>query len=209
MYDRILFLNQLFILLNNIVALILFTIMTTFPTIETSRLILKLISSEEMFRIFNSLPQEEVMKILGHRTVADYEKEYAKHLGGYSTYNRKFIMFFLIDKQSGLIIGRCGIHNWNKDHRRAEIGYHMEDESFKQKGLMSEAVKAVIAYAFRELNLNRLEAMAGVDNVPSLRIIEKNGFTKEGRLRQHVVAGEHFQDSFTFSILASEYYENI
>ena len=74
---------------------------------------------------------------------------------------------------------------------------------------MSEAVKAVIHYVFRELNLNRLEAMAGVDNVPSLRIIEKNGFTKEGRLRQHVVAGEHFQDSFTFSILASEYYENI
>lgn len=183
--------------------------MFTFPTIETPRLILKLIFSDEMFRIFNTLSKEEVMKILGHRTEADYDKEYSKHINGYSSYNRKFIMFLLADKQTGMIIGRCGIHNWNKDNHRAEIGYHIEDELYKRKGLMSEAVKAVIHYAFTELKLNRLEAMVGVDNAPSLKIIENNGFTKEGRLRQHVAEGDAFQDSFTFSILASEYYENI
>ena len=182
--------------------------MKQFPHIETARLILKLISSEEMFTIFDTLPKGEVMKILGHRTEADYEKEYLKHINGYSSYNRKFIMFFLIDKTSGLIIGRCGIHNWNKDHYRAEIGYHIEDENYKRKGLMSEAVKAVIHYAFNELKLNRLEAMVGVNNVPSLKIIENNRFTKEGQLRQHVVEGDTFQDSFVFSILSSEYIEH-
>ena len=114
-------------------------------------------------------------------------------------------MFLLADKKSEQIIGRCGLHNWNEEHRRAEIGYVMNDEEFKRKGLMSEAVAAILEFGFTQLNLNRIDAMVGAGNTASLRIIEKSGFVKEGVLRQHVLLAGKFEDSILYSKLLSEH----
>jgi ribosomal-protein-alanine N-acetyltransferase len=108
-----------------------------FQTIETSRLILKGLSPDDMKYIFKNLTEPRIKEILGHRSEEAYLKEENKHKNGYSSYNRSFKLFLLIDKESGLIIGRCGLHNWNVGHNRAEIGYVMEDDSFKRKGIMS------------------------------------------------------------------------
>ncbi len=176
-----------------------------FKLIETNRLLLKGLSPEDMTEIFerNSTPQ--IKTILGHRSEADYEKEYQKYKNGYSSYNRSFMLFLLEDKVSGKIIGRCGLHNWNADHRRAEIGYSMEDETFKKQGLMSEAVEAVIDYGFKLMNLNRIEALVASYNTASLRLLEKNGFIKEGILRNHYYVNGVFEDSVMFSKLREEY----
>ena len=70
---------------------------------------------------------------------------------------------------------------------------------------MSEAVEAILEYGFKVLNLNRIEAMVGLDNVPSLRILEKNGFKEEGRLREHVRGAGGFSDTLLLSVLSKEY----
>lgn len=178
---------------------------TELKNIATARLLLKVIPFDEIARLFDTRPKAEVMAILGHKSEDEYQKELEKHLNGYSSYNRRFVMFLLMDKESGKIIGRCGLHNWNHDHLRAEIGYVMNDEAFKRKGLMSEAVAAVLEFGFTQLNLNRIDAMVGAGNAASLRIIEKSGFVKEGILRQHVLIDGKFEDSILFSKLAGEY----
>jgi len=81
----------------------------------------------------------------------------------------------------------------------------MEEEDYKRKGLMSEAVKTIIEYGFKELKLNRLEALVGKNNTASLRIIEKNNFVKEGVLKQHYYLNNGFEDSIVFSLLAEDY----
>lgn len=176
-----------------------------FIQLETDRLLLKGVSSEHMKYIFNNHSKSEIMEILALRTEESYAKEEFKHKNGYSSYNRLFILFMLIHKESGNMIGRCGLHNWNPEHKRAEIGYVMEDESFKRQGLMSETVKAVIDYGFSELALNRIEALIGIDNVASLKIAEKFNFTQEGVLRKHYYIGGKFVDSVVFSKLATEH----
>lgn len=176
-----------------------------FTTIETERLLLKGLSPEDMSAIFNDLPKSEIKEILGHRSEEDYQKEEYKHLNGYSSYNRSFKLFLLVHRESGLIIGRCGLHNWNQDNKRAEIGYVMHDDAFRQKGLMSEAVKAILDYGFKELNLNRIEALVGVSNIPSIKILENHNFQKEGILRQHVYVSGNFEDSILFSKLFDEH----
>lgn len=173
--------------------------------IETSRLVLKGISSDDMKYIFENLPKPEIKKILGHRSEEDYRKEENKHKKGYSSYNRRFILFLLSDKGSNNIIGRCALHNWNMEHKRAEIGYIMEDEGYKRKGFMTEAVNAIIDYGFNKMNLNRIEALVGIGNVPSLRIMEKYNFKREGVLRQHCHVSNKFEDSVLFSKLYCEY----
>ncbi|MDF3026049.1 MAG: GCN5-related N-acetyltransferase [Fluviicola sp.] len=176
-----------------------------FKQIETSRLILKGLSPEDMKTVFENYPKEKIKQILGHRSEEDYLKEENKYRNGYASYNRSFILFLLTDKASGTIIGRCGLHNWNTDHSRAEIGYSMEDESYKRLGLMSEAVEAIINYGFTQLNLNRIEALVAPNNIPSLRLIEKNNFTREGLLRKHYNVSGVFEDSVMFSKLYEEH----
>lgn len=175
-------------------------------TIETQRLVLKCISTEEMNFIFENYSKPEIKILLGHRSEEDYLKEEQKYKNGYASYNRRFRLFLLIDKSTNLIIGRCGIHNWNPDQHRAEVGYVMEDENYKQKSLMTEALKAVIKYGFNQLNLNRMEAIVGINNLPSLKLIKKYHFVQEGILRQYFYGSGKHEDAILFSKLRNEYF---
>ncbi len=181
--------------------------MINFKLIETNRLILKGLSPQDMTVLFENYPKEEIKTILGHSSEEAYQKEERKYQNGYASYNRSFLLFLLEDKASGKIIGRCGLHNWNMDHQRAEIGYSMEDEDFKQRGLMSEAVEAVIDYGFTQLKLNRIEALVASYNTASLRLLEKNGFVQEGVLRNHYLVDGIFEDSVVFSKLREEFFQ--
>ncbi len=176
-----------------------------FIVLETKRLLLKGLSPEDMTVLFENFSKTEIKKMLGHRSDEEYELEAYKQRNGYASYNRRFLLFLLSDKSTGLIIGRCGIHNWNVDHRRAEIGYNLSDENYKRKGFMTEALGAVMDYGFTQLNLHRMEALVGSTNTPSLRLMEKYGFVKEGELREHYLVGEKYEDSLVFSILQKEY----
>lgn len=176
-----------------------------FVVIETARLILKGLTPEDMQYIFDRWPKTEIKKALGHRSDDDFTKEETKVKNGYASYNRRFLLFLMEHKETGAIFGRCGLHNWNKDHQRAELGYSIEVELFKRQGYMTEAVEAVLDYGFNQLKLNRMEALVGTTNIPSLKIMEKFDFVKEGMLRQHYLT-DQFEDSFAFSKLASEYF---
>ena len=176
-----------------------------FEIIETRRLLLKGLSPADMKAIFENHTKPDIKRLLGHRSEEDFLKEENKHKNGYSSYNRSFMLFLVTDKASGSIIGRCGLHNWNIEHRRAEIGYAIEEERFKRKGLMTEAVSTIIDYGFSKMNLNRIEALVGIGNTPSLKLMTKYKFKKEGILRQHYNTCNTYEDSVLFSILYNEY----
>ncbi len=173
--------------------------------LETKRLLLNGLTPSDMNTIFENLPKEEIMKLLGHRSDEAFQKEAHKQKNGYASYNRQFVLFLLLEKNTGIIIGRCGLHNWSTEHKRAEIGYHLEEDKFKQKGFMTEAVEAILNYGFEKMELHRIEALVGTENIPSLKIMEHFGFIKEGLLREHWLTGDQFGDTVVFSKLKSEF----
>ncbi|MFN8280350.1 MAG: GNAT family protein [Saprospiraceae bacterium] len=176
-----------------------------YTLIDTPHLTLKGLSPKIMNDIFAQLSKTDIMRVLGHHSDDDYVAEEQKYLGGYSSYNRSFLLFLLVDKSSDTIMGRCGFHNWNDEHQRAELGYVMTDQSFRNQGFMTEAVEAVLNYGFKVLRLNRVEALVGRNNIPSLKIMSKFGFINEGCMRRHYFADGVFEDSLVFSILEEEY----
>ncbi|MCE3278908.1 MAG: GCN5-related N-acetyltransferase [Bacteroidetes bacterium] len=176
-----------------------------FETIETPSLLLKALSPQYMKHIFENHSDEEIKMILGHQSEKDFLDEKDKYQDGYFAYDPSFKKFLMTDKESGTTIGRCGFHNWNKGHRRAEIGYTMTNENYKRKGFMTEAAEAIIEYGFNKMNLHRIEALVGPANVPSLRIMEKFNFVKEGILREHHLTADKFENSFMFSKLHHEF----
>jgi [ribosomal protein S5]-alanine N-acetyltransferase len=174
-------------------------------TLMTQSLILKKLTPEVYNFIFETLSKEEIQSFFGHTSEEEYILERTKFEKGYSTHRLSIATFQMLDKTSHEIIGACGFHNWYLEHNRAELGYSMLKENYKRKGLMTEAVKAIIHYGFTTMNLHRIEALVGSDNKASLRIIEKHNFKREGLLRQHYFVNGNYEDSIIYSLLKEEY----
>jgi ribosomal-protein-alanine N-acetyltransferase len=104
----------------------------------------------------------------------------------------------LIDKENNKIIGTCGYHNWYKEHNRAELGYTITNEVYKGLGVMSEAMKVVLEHGFVKMKLHRIEALVGTQNVASIKLLEKFGFTKEGVLKEHHLINDVYEDSIVY-----------
>lgn len=74
-------------------------------------------------------------------------------------------------------IGTICLWNFSEDSKTAEVGYDLHPE-FHGKGLMTEALKAVLHFGFNKLNLENIEAYTQHDNIDSLRLLQKQNFEK-------------------------------
>ena len=175
-----------------------------FKHINTDRLILREISQSVMDFVYKNYSDSGLAQFFGY----NYDQlnlERAKHEKGFSTFNRTFLYFQLIDKESEKIIGWCGYHTWYLDHARAEIGYGITDTTFRQKGLMSEALDSIIPFGFNEMKLNRIEAMAVEYNTASIKLLERYDFVREGVLKGHYWDNDQYEDSTIFGLLKADF----
>ncbi len=173
--------------------------------IETERLLLKEFGPEVQQTMFTTWTDTEIMSELGLKTIEELEAEKEKFRLGMTTYRMSFKSFLLVEKETGKTIGRCGFHDWYAMHSRSELGYRMSDEVAKGKGFMTEALRAVVRYGFEEMKLNRMQAFISPENIPSLKLIKRAGFTEEARLRSHYFYNGKMEDSICFALLKDEY----
>jgi len=175
-----------------------------FNTISiNNNLILRIVRPEVYSFVFSNYNDEELIEFFGFTTPEELTKEKKRHEKGMTTFNKTFIFFHILENDKN--VGWCGFHTWYTDHARAEIGYVLSNEASKGKGIMSVVLKAVIDYGFNTMNLHRIEAFVGPNNVPSLKLMEKYHFTKEGHLREHYFKNNKMEDSVVFSLLKSDY----
>ena len=98
------------------------------------------------------------------------------------------------------------VNNW--DHGLAEIGYALTT-SFQRRGLMAQALNALLADLFLRTKLERIEARCAIDNVPSQKVLERIGFSREGRLRGYFLLRGRRIDNFLFAILRPDFLPTI
>lgn len=173
--------------------------------IETQRLRLRKLTPEVTKHIFTTMEDKALMDFLGLADFETLEKEKEKFRNGLQMFNKSFMNFQLLDKESDKVIGGCGFHTWFPLHRRAELGYGLFYDSYKQKGLMTEALKAVLDYGFTEMNLHRVEALTATYNTASISTLKKFGFMFEGTLRQHYNVDGVMEDSVMYALLKHEF----
>ncbi|WML43855.1 GNAT family N-acetyltransferase [Neobacillus sp. PS3-40] len=82
-------------------------------------------------------------------------------------------------KETNELIGDCGLVKQNVDDiTEVEIGYHI-NKKYWSNGFASEAARGCKEYGFNQLGLNKLISIIDPRNIPSIRVAEKIGFTKE------------------------------
>ena len=91
----------------------------------------------------------------------------------------------------------------DREYKSAEVGYSL-GRAYWNRGIMTEALRAVVAYGFDQLGLNRIEAQHETDNPASGRVMAHVGMRKEGTLRQRLVNKGKFVDVALYAILRDD-----
>lgn len=111
--------------------------------------------------------------------------------------------FAIESKAQHEFIGLFGFKLGNKKYQRGEVWYKMHPDQWG-KGYATEVLKAVIDFGFNTLNLHRIEAGCAVDNIGSIKVLEKAGMLREGRCRQILPLKSGWSDNFQYAILKSD-----
>ena len=100
-------------------------------------------------------------------------------------------------------VGIIGLKETDLDNKKTEIGFWMSDK-YQHKGIMTCACKALIDFAFDEMNLNRIQLKAASGNFKSQGIPDRLGFTREGIERDGELHNRGFVDLVVFGLLKAD-----
>jgi ribosomal-protein-serine acetyltransferase len=103
-----------------------------------------------------------------------------------------------------VMVGMISLHDINYLDHKAYIGYWLDEDNVG-RGIMTDSVRAMIEYAYTELDLNRIEIRAGVENIKSRAIPERLGFKQEGVIREAEFVNGIYIDLAIYGLLRNEY----
>lgn len=100
-------------------------------------------------------------------------------------------------------VGHVGLAKFTPQLASVEIGYWISSD-VSGRGFMTEAAGAVAEFAFEDLRLHRVELRAAPENLASVRVAEKLGFTREGLARSACRGAHGWHDVYVFGLLESD-----
>ncbi|MEO6405166.1 MAG: GNAT family N-acetyltransferase [Ferruginibacter sp.] len=174
-----------------------------FPVLLTERLIMRKVSMEDIEQMFELRSNPDAMKYINRPLVKSIDD--IKPLLEKMNDNTQRIQWAICFKNHDRVIGTIGYHIIEKDHYRAELGYMLHPD-FWRKGLMNEAIPAVINYGFNEIRLHSIEARINPANEASSKILLKHKFKKEGFFRESYFFEGVFYDSEIYGLLKADVY---
>ena len=174
-----------------------------FPELKTARLILRRIRNSDAPAILAMRSDEQVMNYIDKEPMKDISESIALiQLINDAVDNNSGINWAIaFSDDPDTQIGTIGFWRIIPQHYRAELGYMLQKEHWK-KGIMHEAIQAVIAYGFGALKLHSIEAHINPGNQASAGILEKSGFTREAYFREDFYFRGTFRDTAIYSLLA-------
>lgn len=107
-------------------------------------------------------------------------------------------------REDARVLGEVLLFKFDLGSKRAELGYALAKSAWG-KGYAGEALPPLVDYAFREMQLNRLDAVIDPRNVASARVLERLGFVHEGTQREHSIIRGETSDSGLYGLLRREW----
>lgn len=178
--------------------------------LESDRLVLCPITMLDLEKIhaLHSLPETDQYNTLGipeslEETKAIIQEWVDKNSNGLY---RNFV-FKIESKENKGFIGLIAINLGSEKYKIAEVWYKLLP-NFWKNGYATEALNRVLEFGFKSLGLHRIEAGCAVENIGSIRVLEKVGMTREGRKRKVLPLKSGWTDNFSFAILEADFNSN-
>ena len=179
--------------------------MRTAPPLLTERLLLRSLTLEDA---------QDVQHLAGERDIAStlpnmphpYEdgmaEEWIRSCSG-KFEKDEALNFAIIRRTDKKLIGGIELR-LDRENENGELGYWI-GKPYWNCGYATEAARAVVAYGFEVLKLNRVHAKHFKRNAASRRVLEKIGMCYEGCRRQHIKKWDNFEDLMEYGMLKAEF----
>ena len=175
------------------------------PQLATRRLVLRRLRESDVDDVYAYACDPDVARHTSWapHTSPDESRQFVRRV--LDAYHEKRVANWGIElKAERKIIGTGGFIAWDPQHGTAEIGYAMGKPYWGQ-GLMTEAVGAILEFAFTRMELNRVVIRMDPRNTGSWRVAEKCGCRFEGISRQAVHAKGAFRDLMVWAIVREDW----
>lgn len=174
-----------------------------FPVIETERLVLRRMMMDDAPDFFSIRSNVNAMKYVCKPLQNSIEEAKIKIIEiNEMIDSNNGIGWCITFKNQTKIIGNLSFHKIDKAHYRAEIGYMLHPDYWRQ-GIIGEAVKAIIDFGFNELKFHSIEAHIDPANIGSEKILQKFNFEKEAYFKENYFYNGQFKDTAVYSLLNS------
>ncbi|WP_225548540.1 GNAT family N-acetyltransferase [Chromobacterium violaceum] len=176
-----------------------------FPTLHTPRLALREITLDDAPALLGIHGDADAMRWYGTDPLATLAqaRQMVEKFAGWRNLPAPGVRWGLALREGGPLIGSIGLFKWNPGWRCCTLGYELA-RGLQGQGLMSEALRATLAWGFTHMELNRIEAQVHPDNLASLKLLERLDFKTEGRARQAGFWLGRYQDLINLSLLREE-----
>lgn len=118
--------------------------------------------------------------------------------------NHTGFAFAIFDRETNKYLGDVALNNPNSIHKIFNLGYWVR-VSCQKREIASTATRALAQAAFEDLDINRIEILAAVENIPSQKVAEKAGAVREGVLRSGLFIGGRIHDAAIFSFVREDF----
>ncbi len=172
-----------------------------FPRLQTPRLLLRKQELKDAPHLQQMRSNAQVMKYMDSDRHDDLQASETFIMKNLKRYKQKSGFFWAITSaDGGSYLGDIILRKIDRINARAEIGYTLKPE-FWGRGYMKEAMRAVIAFGFKDLGLHSIEANINPANTTSRELLLKMGFVKEAYFRENYYYNGRFLDTELYSLL--------
>lgn len=173
--------------------------------LETERLLLRQIKKDDAADIFVFRSDAEVMRYIPRPVAKTLDDVYplVELLDEFLVKGER-VNWGIVSKENNKMIGMIGFVNIKSEHFRAEVGYTLAAQ-YHRKGIMTEALNAVVRFGFECLKLHSIEAIVDADNLASNELLLNFGFKKEAFFREDFYHNTSFRNSVHYGLLSSDY----
>lgn len=177
-----------------------------FTQIETARLLVRRMGEADLAAFLSYRNDPEVARYQSWQvTTEEQANDFFAYLQGAEPGRPgDSFQFAVALRGDNRLIGDVYMRPIDYDERQAEIGYTLGRE-WQGQGYASEAVAAVLGYAFKSIGLHRIIAVVDQRNLPSITLLERLGMRREGASLQSFFNKGAYCDEYQYAILASEW----
>ena len=134
----------------------------------------------------------------GASVTLDTEKEYLSRV------SKDTATFVIVTLEDNKMIGTVSLEQIDDINRNATLGIFIGDKDYRDNGYGSEAIRIILEYGFRYLNLHNIKLDLMEFNERALKCYKKCGFQENGRRKCKFINGKYY-DSISMDILAEEF----
>ncbi|RZK57192.1 MAG: N-acetyltransferase [Pedobacter sp.] len=182
---------------------------SSFPALETERLILRSHSLDDANALFALRTHEEVMRYINRENPKNIKETEARIRQIHEGYNNKISVAWVIALKENPkeMIGEIGFYRTDLANYRAEVGYMLHPLFWRNK-IISEALNKVISFGFEEMKLHSICATINPGNNASRQILLKHGFGKEAYFKEDYYFQGEFLDTEIYGLLNRNWNNN-